>query len=30
MRKADGAVFVIDGDLTELNNWIDNPTEPNT
>ena len=30
MRKADGAVFVIDGDLSELKTWIDNPTEPTT
>ena len=30
MRKAGGAVFVIDGDLSELKTWIDNPTEPTT
>ncbi len=30
MRKAGGAVLVINGDLTEPENWIDNPTEPNT
>lgn len=26
MRKAGGKVFVIDGDLTELKNWIDATT----
>ena len=26
MRKADGAVFVIDDDLTELKQWITEPT----
>lgn len=26
MRKAGGAVFIIDGDLTELKHWIDTTT----
>ena len=26
MRKAGGAVFVIDGDTTELRNWIESTT----
>lgn len=30
MKKAGGAVFVIDGDTTELKQWIDSLTETTT